>query len=88
MYYAIIIATLNAHFKKKSKFNFAIIGGRMEIIDEIKKRMARHGVHWWQVAKKMNISEATLFRRLREPITPETIRDVDTAVDEIIRERA
>ena len=88
MYYTIIIATLNAHFKNKSKFYFAKIGGRMKTIDEIKKRMSEHGVHWWQVAKKMNISEATLYRKLREPTPPETIRDVDNAVDEIIRERA
>ena len=59
----------------------------MKTIKEIRTRMLNHGLCWWQIAREMKISEATLYRKIREPVDSETIQAINAAIDKILSER-
>ena len=53
----------------------------MDIRFEAKKR----GVSLWQIAKAMNIAEATLFRLLREELSPEKKNEIREIIEKLGR---
>ena len=54
---------------------------------EIRNRMRRTGVFWWEIADELNISEATLYRKIRRPLDSETESRIKKAIDSIVAKR-
>lgn len=52
----------------------------------IRELIERRGVKHWQVALKLGVSEQTLVRWLRVPLTPEKEDSIRVAVDDIAKE--
>lgn len=49
--------------------------------DEARKRGVKH----WQIAQKLGISEPTIMRWLRTPLTPEREKKVLSAINEVAK---
>lgn len=49
--------------------------------DEARKRGVKH----WQIAQKLGISEPTIMRWLRTPLTPEREKMVLSAINEVAK---
>ncbi|GEM_PF-1185143 len=54
---------------------------------ELKDYMFKHGVSQFDLAKKFDVSETTVFRRMRTELTPDEKRLYMSKVKEIISER-
>ena len=54
---------------------------------ELKNYMFKHGVSQFDIAKKLDVSETTVFRRLRTELTPDEKELYMSKVKEIISER-
>ena len=54
---------------------------------KIKMRLMERDVRQWELAKKMGISETTLYRRLREELPRDEQNRILSIVDEIVAER-
>lgn len=50
---------------------------------EIRRKLKEKKVFQWQVAKRMNISEMTLVRKLREELTEEEKQKILSVIEEI-----
>ena len=55
--------------------------------EELKRYARSQGVYLWQIADKLAMSEATVYRRLRHVISDEEHAAFVAAVHEIIEER-
>lgn len=55
--------------------------------EELKRYARVQGVYLWQVADKLAISEATVYRRLRHVMSDEEHAAFIAAVDAIVEER-
>lgn len=54
---------------------------------DIREKLRRNGIYWYEVAGKMGISEATLYRKLRKPLDYQTAKKIETIIAEILSER-
>lgn len=54
---------------------------------ELKDYMFKHGVSQFDLAKKFDVSETTVFRRMRTELTPDEKELYMSKVKEIISER-
>ena len=53
---------------------------------DLKFLIRRCGLRHWQVAKAVGISEATFARWIREQLTPEREKRINTAIEQLRRE--
>lgn len=53
----------------------------------IKVRLMKCDIRQWELARKMGISETTLYRRLREELPREERNRILSIIDEIAAER-
>ena len=53
----------------------------------VRQKMARARVFQWEVAEQLGISEPTLTRWLRRPLTPERLERIEAAIVALKRER-
>ena len=56
-------------------------------IDAIRKKARTHRVPMWSIAKKIGVSESSITRWMRYELTPERFDLMNTAIDEILKER-
>ena len=54
---------------------------------KIKMRLMEYGIRQFELAKRLGISETTLYRRLREELPKEERNRILSIVDEIVAER-
>ena len=55
--------------------------------DLIRKAARWNGVTLWQIAQKLNVSEPTLTRWLRVPLSPEREQKIMDAIEAVKKER-
>lgn len=56
--------------------------------EDIKNYAKQNGVYQYEIAEAMNISEMTLFRRLRHTLSPDQKQAMKNVVDQIAAERS
>lgn len=56
-------------------------------IEDIRKTMRNSGLYWWQIARELHISEPTMYRKIREPVAPETILVIKATIQKILSAR-
>lgn len=49
----------------------------------VKAMLRKNGIHQWQLAKELSVSEFTLCRRLRYTLSPETFDEMTKAIERI-----
>lgn len=55
--------------------------------EQIKKYAKDNGVYQYEIADALNISEMTLFRRMRHILSHEQENEIKNAIDRIVAER-
>ena len=56
--------------------------------NEIKAYAKQRGVYQYEIADSLHISEMTLFRRMRHPLSPDQENEIKAVIDEIAAERS
>ena len=52
----------------------------------VREAAKKHGVKHWQIAERLGISEQTIMRWLRTPLSPEREKAIFEAIEAISRE--
>ena len=52
--------------------------------ETIKRRLRAEGVAQWRLAEAVGISDQTLYRLLRQEITPERFEELSAAIDKLV----
>lgn len=54
--------------------------------EEIKRILKYHNIPYWKLGEKIGVSEITLCRWLRKPVTEDVAKRIEEAITELTKE--
>ena len=72
---------------KARKFTHIMEGGEKMANEAVKDALKRHGVPQWELGKELNVSENTMYRKLRTDLPKQEQEQLIRKVEEIASQR-